>query len=583
MSYQVTARKWRPLVFEDVVGQEHITATLRNAIAANRVAHAYLFSGQRGCGKTTTARILAKALNCSSPVDSNPDNRCEACIEINNGSSLDVIEIDGASNRGVDEIRNLRDSVRFAPARGKYKIYIIDEVHMLTKEAFNALLKTLEEPPPHVVFIFATTEIFKLPMTILSRCQRFDFRRIAMSEIIGRLKYIASEEHITIDDDALVIIAKKGDGSMRDAQSIFDQVRAFCGDTISTEQVIKVLNVVDEEILFRVTDLIKAKNAAGGITLVDEVVKGGHDLKEFVSGLVEHLRNLLILNTSGSLDLIETSDTFKKRYDEEAKKFSEDDLLRLLKIAHDLEQTLRWAPQPRYKVEAALLMMIKMESSVRLDDLIRQVEELKTGSIGTKQNPQGYSQALDTKSSAADSSQMTNIRVIGAINANNSLSSKGTTTGGVKTIAPFAAGFRGIAEPKSVQSLIPKTNNGEPINAELFWGNFVEEVHKTKINLGSILRGSRLREVRDGALRLTVPDDYHLHSILRNKEYLSTVWKNVSGINARFEPQIQSEAAQLHDDAEDTAAKEPIEPATNEEQKRLLDLLRSELGAEPVR
>ncbi len=232
MDYQVTARKWRPMIFDDVVGQGHVTSTLRNAIASNRVAHAYLFSGTRGCGKTTTARILARALNCSAPVNQNPDNTCDICKEIIDGRSMDVIEIDGASNRGVDEIRNLRDSVRYAPAHGKYKIYVIDEVHMLTKEAFNALLKTLEEPPSHVVFIFATTEVHKVPMTILSRCQRFDFRRIAVDEIIKTLSTIAKAEQITIDDESLMIIAKRADGSLRDSESIFDQVRAFCGNDI---------------------------------------------------------------------------------------------------------------------------------------------------------------------------------------------------------------------------------------------------------------------------------------------------------------------------------------------------------------
>ncbi|MEX0602050.1 MAG: DNA polymerase III subunit gamma/tau, partial [Bacteroidota bacterium] len=366
-TYQVTARKWRPLVFEYVVGQSHVTNTLRNAIASNRVAHAYVFSGARGCGKTTTARILAKSLNCLSPANQNPDNECAVCREITDGRSLDVIEIDGASNRGIEEIRNLRDSVRYAPTRGKYKIYIIDEVHMLTKEAFNALLKTLEEPPEHVVFIFATTEVHKVPATILSRCQRFDFRRISVEEIISRLRHIAGAEEITVDDEALLIIAKKGDGSLRDAQSIFDQVHAFCGAAITREDVLVTLNIVDQEMFFRVTDLIRENNQRGGIELVDAIMRTGYDLREFVIGLAEHLRNLLIVRTTGSTALVENSDAYRQKYETAAQQFSEADILRFIRMTNDLDQALRFSPQPRFRLEAALLQMIAMERSVRLD------------------------------------------------------------------------------------------------------------------------------------------------------------------------------------------------------------------------
>ena len=377
MAYQVTARKWRPMVFEDVVGQKHITSTLSNAIEKKNIAHSYLFSGPRGCGKTTTARILAKAVNCLSPVNSNPDNKCDVCNEINIGTSLDVIEIDGASNRGVDDIRNLRDTVRFAPARGKYKVYVIDEVHMLTTPAFNALLKTLEEPPEHIIFIFATTEVHKVPLTILSRCQRFDFRRITFEDILIQLRKIASAEEVIIDEEALHIIARKGDGSMRDAQSIFDQVRAFCDQNITGNQVLNALNVVDQEIFFRLTELIKNKSASGGINLVDEVVKNGNDLREFVSGIAEHLRNILVYAATGSAKLIETTEMYKKRYEIVAKDFSENDLLRLLKIAHELEQSLRWTSNPRYKVESGILQMIAMERSVQIDDLLKRLDEIK--------------------------------------------------------------------------------------------------------------------------------------------------------------------------------------------------------------
>ena len=273
MSYQVTARKWRPMVFEDVIGQSHVANTLRNAIASNRLAHAFIFTGGRGCGKTTTARILAKAVNCLHPQDSNPCNACEICDEINAGRSLDIIEIDGASTNSVDDIRSIKEAVRYAPSRGGKRVYIIDEVHMLSKGAFNALLKTLEEPPEHVIFIFATTEIQKVPTTIISRCQRYDFRRISIEDIISRLRFIALQEGITVDDDALLMIAKKADGAMRDAQSIFDQSVSFCGNAITAQQLISVLNIVDQEYYFRVTDVITAHDPRAALELVDEVVR----------------------------------------------------------------------------------------------------------------------------------------------------------------------------------------------------------------------------------------------------------------------------------------------------------------------
>ncbi|MCK4967229.1 DNA polymerase III subunit gamma/tau, partial [bacterium] len=337
----------------------------------------YLFSGPRGIGKTSTARILAKALNCVEGPTSKPCNKCSNCIEITESRSIDVMEIDGASNRGIDEIRNLRENVRYVPVNGKYKIYIIDEVHMLTTQAFNALLKTLEEPPESVVFIFATTQPFQVPATILSRCQRFDFKRIPLVDISSQIKRICETEKVTIDDDALLIIAKKADGAMRDAQSILDQVVSFSGSEITTENVTSVLGLVEQELFFDVTDTITSKDLKNGLSLSQNIINRGYDLEEFFAGLLEHFRNILVAKITGSADLIETSDNFKKKYIDTASHFSEDDVLRLITLGSQAEQSVKKSSHPALRMETALLKMIRMDSSVSIENLLKKINDIK--------------------------------------------------------------------------------------------------------------------------------------------------------------------------------------------------------------
>jgi DNA polymerase-3 subunit gamma/tau len=295
LEYLVLARKFRPQTFDDVAGQEPVVRTLVNAIGQGRIGHAFLFSGPRGVGKTSVARILAKSLNCEQGPTATPCNKCANCKEITDGNSMDVREIDGASNRGIDEIRELRENVKFAPAASKYKIYIIDEVHMLTREAFNALLKTLEEPPGHVIFIFATTENHKVPATILSRCQCYDFRRISLSEIAANLGRLAAAEGITVSPTALSWIAEAGDGSMRDAQSIFDQVISYAGLTISDDDVEDILGLADRKYLYRLSEAIMARNAGVCLMILEEAYLAGIDMKHFYSMLLKHFRNLLLV------------------------------------------------------------------------------------------------------------------------------------------------------------------------------------------------------------------------------------------------------------------------------------------------
>ena len=358
MGYLVTARKWRPQNFSSVAGQEHITETLKNAIKNNRIAHAYLFTGPRGVGKTTTARIFAKALNCTNPKNAEPCNECENCVDIQNSQLLDVIEIDGASNRGIDEVRTLRESVKYAPTRGKYKIYIIDEVHMLTKESFNAFLKTLEEPPEHTIFIFATTDVHKVPLTIISRCQRFDFRRIQMDTIKETLVNIAKAENIKIDDKTLTIISKKADGALRDAESYFDQVVSFCGDKIDAETVAKMLNLIDDEIYFEISDAILNKNFKTVFEVTNKIYGNGWDFIDFMEGLIEHFRNIMTVVLTEKTSLTETADVYRDRYADYVDKFSEGDLLRILNFLNKTQQELRFSQNQKLKIEILIFYLL---------------------------------------------------------------------------------------------------------------------------------------------------------------------------------------------------------------------------------
>lgn len=370
MEYQVTARKWRPKKFDEVVGQEHITSTLKNALKSGRIAHAFLFTGPRGVGKTTTARILAKSLNCENLWDYEPCNECSMCESISNSQTMDIIEIDAASNRGIDEIRTLRESVKYAPTRGKYKVYIIDEVHMLTKESFNAFLKTLEEPPAHTIFIFATTDVHKLPLTIISRCQRFDFRRIQLDVIKEQLSMIAKAEGINIDDKTLTIISKKADGALRDAESYFDQVFAFCGTKIDFETVSKMLNLIDEELYFKISDAILNKEFKDVFETTEILYKNGWDFIDFLDGLAEHFRNILTANVTEKTDLIESAEVFRKKYVEYLDSFTKGDLIRILNYINKVQQDIRFSQNQRLKIEIALTHLIGMEKSHTLNELL---------------------------------------------------------------------------------------------------------------------------------------------------------------------------------------------------------------------
>jgi len=385
-SYLVLARKWRPQLFEEVVGQQHITQTLQNAISQKRVAHAFLFTGARGVGKTSTARILAKALNCEKGPKINPCDQCTNCQEITHGTSMDVIEIDGASNRGIDEIRELKENVRYTPAKSRYKIYIIDEVHMLTKEAFNALLKTLEEPPPHIIFIFATTEPHKIPATILSRCQRYDFKRIPFREVIGSLKRIVEEEKIQIGQRGLLSIAQESEGSLRDAQSLLDQVIAYAGKNIRDEDITEVLGLIDRKILNDTIEAIASKDVERCMEIIETVYHFGYDLQHFCRELLQYLRNLILIKVSqhpeGLMELPEEElEIFKKQ----AEKFQFDQLNHLFSLLLKGEQEIAQSTFPRTMLEMTLIRMATLQPILPIDEMMKKLEALEG-----KEPPQGW-------------------------------------------------------------------------------------------------------------------------------------------------------------------------------------------------
>jgi DNA polymerase-3 subunit gamma/tau len=385
MAYQVIARKWRPQKFEDVTGQEVLTRTLRNAIEHGRLHHAYLFSGARGVGKTTTARLVAKALNChkaggptATPCVTTDETACPSCREIAEGRSMDVLEIDAASNTGIDNVRDvIITNISIKPARDRYKVFIIDEVHMLSGAAFNALLKTVEEPPPGVVFIMATTEEHKVPETITSRCQLFEFRTIATAKIAERLRLIADAEKISISDEAVREIARAGDGSMRDAQSAFDQVISFAGDKIKTEDVENALGIAGADVLARVVNGIAEKNPSEALATVDDLVMRGHNLRNFCRDVLGHLRDLLVVKVSGDPKLLDSSSAQASALQQQAALFSESDLVRFFHSLAETEASLKDAANPRYQVEVGLVKLMEMRRLASLGDLIGRITELE--------------------------------------------------------------------------------------------------------------------------------------------------------------------------------------------------------------
>lgn len=565
MSYLVLARKWRPQVFKDVLGQEHVTKTLENAIKSERLANAYLFSGPRGVGKTTIARILAKSINCETGRTITPCNECNSCVEIAESRSLDVFEIDGASNRGIDEVRNLRENLRYAPNKGKYKIYIIDEVHMLTVEAFNALLKTLEEPPKNVLFIFATTEPHKVPATISSRCQRFTFKRLPIKKIIQQLETICKEENIEIDAEALQLIAAKADGSMRDSQSILDQAFSFAGHRIEYHQLLELLGIIDTEFFFELTDCIRNKDTKGILGLVERIFVEGYDVGEFLVNATEHFRNILVAKVTQKSTALYVSENVARRYLKEAEYFSEEDILRYIKIATDTEYAIKRSSNPRLKFEFALLKMVKMDSSVSLGQLLEKLETLQPNAT-MNSNPTAQSPAVlnDSQNIVADKPQSSTIEKRKS-EILNLLSKKNSSS-----LEDLNAGDNEIDENQAHFISIDQVKEN--------WIKIIEQIKQKKVALSVFVSEGIPTSINDNILELTFPreNDFHINTISKNKVFIEKIITQVIGLSVRIKcvkGDVAKSATADHSVEEIKAPQEASEATDlkNDEKKAILD------------
>lgn len=483
MSYLVLARKWRPQTFDDVVGQGHVTRTLQNAIRSDRVAHAFLFCGMRGVGKTTAARLLAKALNCEKGPAPTPCNACSNCREITAGNAVDVLEIDGASNRGINEVRQIIENVRYRPAKSRFKIYIIDEVHQVTHDAFNALLKTLEEPPEHVKFIFATTEAHKVPHTILSRCQRYDFKRISLRQIAERLREICKSDGIAVSEPGLLMVAREAEGSMRDAQSLLDQVIAFAGKKIQDADVITALGVADRQILYAVGAAVVERHPAKAIERLGELHLFGYDLRRFARELLEHIRNWAVakLDDSDAL-LADLSDEEHAEVRRQAECLSAADVDRAFRIVLATEEEVARSPYPKLVLEMAVLKLATMPAVLPIEHVLERLEAL------SRRGPSDGGQTGGGPAAASGG-------------------------GG----APTARSASVRAQPESGRS--PATSVAGSNGGASSWNEFLSYIEGQKPTLAPHLSQCHCASLEDGRLELVVPVGFH-HDYLARREHI---------------------------------------------------------------
>ncbi len=490
MSYLVLARKYRPQTFEEVISQSHITQTLTNAISMDRVAHAILFSGPRGTGKTTVARILAKAMNCKQGPTSVPCNVCRSCEEITSGSAVDVFEIDGASNNSVDQVRELRENIKYMPAHSPYKIYIIDEVHMLSIAAFNALLKSLEEPPAHIIFIFATTEPHKIPITILSRCQRHDFRRIGTESIVKHLLKICGHESVDITAESLWLLAREAGGSMRDALSLLDQIMAFGEGAITYEQVLDVLGIIDRKIIFDISEAVLQKDSYLLLNILDEVYQRGHDIRKLYADLLEHFRNMLVVKMGkGSNKLVDLPGHESDRIQALIKEVSPALLKQIFDLFFKEEAAIRFASQPKLALEMAFIKICEIMPALPIDVLIEKLDVLKK-----------EISVISTNSDVNDQNRCT-------VNEEKKTKTK-------------IDEFLSVADPRtSFGGATP----GEDRDLETAWKRIRETLSESSPSLATSLANSSLKKVADQRLEIEVNGNGFNINMIKRKRNIATL------------------------------------------------------------
>lgn len=571
--YQALYRRYRPKTFDQLLGQNHVTTTLRNQIEKGNIGHAYLFSGTRGTGKTSAAKIFARAVNCLNPKDGNPCNECENCIGILEETIMDVIEMDAASNNSVEDIRDLREKVIYPPSKLKYKVYIIDEVHMLSKGAFNALLKTLEEPPKHLIFILATTEPERLPQTILSRCQRFDFKRITNQDIFLNMKNILKDFDIEVDDEVLKLIARNSEGAMRDALSLLDQCISFSQDKIAYEDAIEILGIANKDILFKLIDDVNSRRVEDALNSIDEIIQNGKDVHQFIKDLIDHFRNLMVVKSTRDPRSLLDLDNIDK-YIDQSNSMDMDYILKALEIFTEAESQAKWSSQPRIILEMATIKLIKAKDEL---SLLERIQRLEKG-IG----PVDFNRAgnVDTITSTNPPSSISeNINTSASTSINSNIASKSSTGKRENLDRPSASEDNNIYKTKAHKDFVEKSqeemvnsnvDDGKEITLQTIqehWSNILQRIKTAKISVYALLIEGELISFENNQLTIAYKDNFgfHLQAISKkdNKDFveqtLSTYFKKNLSVNFIMEGDIVRRKEVKKDTSKDDPIKKVID------------------------